>query len=88
VLHEVTVDAMIDHGGSKIAQRRLPARLREYAHLTLRTEDANAYSDDEARTARAVIDFLCSLTDKQAGYLHQRLTGDAVSRLSPYWLNL
>lgn len=88
VLHELTVDAMVDRGGNQIAQRRLPARLREYAHLTLRSEEANAFSDDEARTARAVIDFICSLTDKQAGLLHQRITGDAVARLSPYWLNV
>ena len=38
--------------------------------------------------SRPVIDFICTLTDKQATLLHQRLTGDNVGTLSPYWLNV
>lgn len=87
-LHQLSVDAFLDKRHNLAAQRRLPARLKDYAQLSLDTSEAEAFRDDEGRLARAVIDFLCSLTDKQAGFLHQRITGDAVARLSPYWLNL
>lgn len=39
-------------------------------------------------TSRPVIDFICTLTDRQATLLHQRLTGDSIGTLSPYWLNI
>jgi len=39
-------------------------------------------------TSRPVIDFICTLTDRQATLLHKRLTGDDVGTLSPYWLNV
>lgn len=39
-------------------------------------------------TSRPVIDFICTLTDKQATLLHKRLTGDDIGTLSSYWLNI
>lgn len=66
------------------SRRRLPARLQEYLAIAFGVDDL----DFPHAVARAVVDFICSLTDKQAGLLHQRLIGDSGPRLSPYWLNV
>ena len=66
------------------SRRRLPARLQEYLSIAIGVD----HLDFPQAVARSVTDFICSLTDKQAGLLHQRLTGDSGPRLSPYWLNV
>lgn len=66
------------------SRRRLPARLQEYLAIAFGVDNL----DFPHAVARAVVDFICSLTDKQAGLLHQRLIGDSGPRLSPYWLNV
>lgn len=72
----------------RVANRRLPPRLVEYLDNTFSDGSQDNFGSKEARVARAVVDFVCTLTDKQAALLHQRLTGDAVRPLSQYWLSL
>ena len=66
------------------SRRRLSARLQEY--LAIAASVGNL--DFPHAVARAVVDFICSLADKQAGLLHQRLIGNSGPRLSPYCLNV
>lgn len=51
-------------------------------------EDEQLANERKKITSRPVIDFICTLTDKQATLLHKRLTGDDIGILSPYWLNV
>jgi len=65
-------------------RRTVPARLEAFMVNAVEESDRELTQS----MARAVVDFICSLTDKQAGLLHQRIMGDAAPRLSPYWLNV
>ncbi|WP_179273109.1 MULTISPECIES: deoxyguanosinetriphosphate triphosphohydrolase family protein [unclassified Rhodococcus (in: high G+C Gram-positive bacteria)] len=69
---------------SWLAQRSLPPRLREYVGTSY--AEAEPSDSEDALAARGVVDFLCSLTDKQTSLLHQRITGDSIQSLPPYWL--
>lgn len=86
ILHQMTVKIFIDDGSAGQEAKRLPARL--YTYMLIAMNATGAHQSDEDRAARAVVDFICSLTDKQASFLHQRLTGNSISQLSPYWLNI
>lgn len=66
----------------------LPPRLVSYAQLALRDEDAAGYDTVEQRATRAVVDFICTLTDRQAGMLHGRLTGDGAGGVGHDWLTV
>jgi dGTPase len=65
----------------------LPPRLLSYTRLALR-DDASGYDTDEQRVTRAVVDFVCSLTDRQAAILHGRLTGDGPGGVGHDWLTI
>ncbi|GAA4738044.1 dNTP triphosphohydrolase [Amnibacterium soli] len=86
-LHEMAVATFVDGRGGAAGERRLPAKLVEYGRLAMASTDLDDYRNDEARVARAVLDYLCTLTDAQTSLLHQRLTGDAIADQAPYWLN-
>lgn len=86
-LLRLSVDATLDSQTSDIAMRKLPARLAQYCEEVRSNDEYAVYGNAKARLARAVVDFMCSLTDKQTALLHQRMTGDAVGVLSPGWLN-
>jgi len=66
----------------------LPPRLVSYAQLSLRDDDGSGYDTDEQRVTRAVVDFICSLTDRQAAMLHSRLSGDAPGGFGHDWLTV
>lgn len=72
-LHKLVVDAWID--GDEDARRAMPARLNEYCDEAAQPY-MSVYGTDEARLARATVDFICSLTDRQAILLSSRLKGD------------
>lgn len=85
-------DTSFGSKGSKDTRRLpltvLPPRLWEFCeHVATDPSMASAGSRD-GRLARAVVDFICSLTDKQATLLNERLTGNTVGALSPYWLTV
>lgn len=66
---------------------RLPTRLLDLWELTEAEPGANAYANPRARAARAVADYISSLTEAQAYDLHGRLRGAAgLSVLDP-WLS-
>lgn len=50
----------------------LPGRFRDYCEATLRHSD---YPDRDKSVARATVDFICSLTDKQAATMASQLAG-------------
>lgn len=75
--------------------KRVPVRLREYASKAL--GDAQQFSgdgdgieapDNSELLARAVADFICGLTDKQATLLHKKLTGNPSGGFSASWLSI
>ncbi|MBS3940850.1 MAG: dNTP triphosphohydrolase [Actinobacteria bacterium] len=66
----------------------LPPRLVSYGQLALRDDAAAGYDTVEQRATRAVVDFICSLTDRQAGMLHLRLTGDGSGGIGHDWLTI
>ncbi len=63
----------------------LPPRLASYARFALREDDHEAV---EQRATRAVVDFVCSLTDRQAATLHAQLTGDVPGGVGHDWLTV
>lgn len=65
----------------------LPPRLVSYAQLAL-GDDQAGYDTVEQQATRAVVDFVCSLTDRQAGMLHARLTGDGSGGVGHDWLTV
>jgi dGTPase len=65
--------------------QRLPARLRNLAALT-REEPTENYRSEEARRARAVADYIASLTEDQATDLFTRLNGGAQRSVLDPWL--
>ncbi|WP_076217470.1 MULTISPECIES: deoxyguanosinetriphosphate triphosphohydrolase family protein [Mycobacteriaceae] len=86
-LHSTAVKVFVD---GKANESVLPARLNEYANLCLGADldDGGGYRNDEARLARATVDFMCSLTDRQARIIHERIVGDSPTTLSPYAFKL
>ncbi|WP_421874675.1 deoxyguanosinetriphosphate triphosphohydrolase family protein [Mycolicibacterium wolinskyi] len=85
-LHHTTVKVFVD---GRAKESVLPARLVEYANLSLRADLGDSgYRNDESRLARATVDFMCSLTDRQARIIHQRIVGDSPIALSPYAFKL
>ena len=87
-LHALAIRVTSKSKSEPVFMRNLPARLAQYCEEVLSNDEYAVYGNAKARLARAVVDFLCSLTDKQAALLHQRMTGDTVGRLSPGWLNV
>lgn len=68
--------------GDKDEESRWPTRLHQLFALA-RTE---TYATEEARRARAVADFISSLTEDQARDLHARLRGGAAFSIQDRWL--
>jgi dGTPase len=66
---------------------RLPTRLVSL-HRNLRADPAamDTLSTDDARCARVVADYICSLTEEQLVDLHGRLTGHTVSSVQDGWI--
>lgn len=69
-------------------RRPLPARFQHYLMESLRSREFDVYGGPERKLARATVDFMCTLTDRQASLLHQRLTGDSVGPLPNYWMRV
>ena len=65
--------------------RRLPTRLRDLYSLAGNGPQEN-YPNDEARRARAIADYISSLTEDQATDLFERLTGVARHSVLDPWL--
>ncbi len=74
--------------GERRRRRPLPARFQHYLTNSLRSKEFDVYGGQERKLARATVDFMCSLTDRQASLLHQRLTGDNVGSLPNYWMRV
>lgn len=66
----------------------LPPRLVSYARHALGSDELAYYDTDEQRLTRATVDFVCSLTDRQAMLLTQRLTGDTAGGVGHDWLTV
>lgn len=62
---------------------RLPMRLREFILLA----EAETYGSQEAAIARAVADYIATLTEDQAVALHNRLTGVATGSVQDSWMS-
>lgn len=79
-LFDVLNDWASDASHDPVEDRRLPQQLREL--LTLVRADEEAYAsvqgDDQVLQARAVTDYIASLTETQATKLYLRLTGSQV----------
>lgn len=82
-LHEMAKSAWLH--GDQADRRRLPVLLHDYCDLcTQKVAKAPAgqgspegvYGTDEARIARATVDYICTLTDRQALMLSNRISGD------------
>jgi dGTPase len=66
---------------------RLPTRLRELYRITDEEEGSDVYQGDPARRrARAVADYISSLTEDQALDLHERLSGVAKHSVLDPWM--
>jgi dGTPase len=65
---------------------RLPTRLRDLFDLTFREPGSHAYANKEARRARAVADYIASLTEGQAIDLAHRLAGSGNQSVLDPWL--
>lgn len=74
--------------GTRIPNTILPARLWELCEHAVTDESMVAAGTRDGRLARAVVDFLCTLTDKQASLLNDRLAGNLTTNLSSNWLTL
>lgn len=70
--------------------RELPARLLEYLDIAFSPHEWVGYRpyDSKARIARAVVDYIVSLTEIQAFELHARLTGHSAKSILDNWLHL
>jgi len=64
-------------------RQRLPTRLRDLLTIT----EAEFYPSDEARNARAVADYISSLTEDQAMNMHARLLGYDRSSVHDTWVS-
>jgi dGTPase len=85
--HELTVRLCVDGWDKPWLRKRLPVRLQEYASAMLYEGRNTEFSNDDSRMARAVVDFICGLTDRQALLLHRRLSGDSRLGMAPGYLN-
>jgi dGTPase len=65
---------------------RLPTRLRDLFLLTANEPGREAYANKKARRARAVADYIASLTEEQATNLWQRLAGSGSHSVLDPWL--
>ncbi len=65
---------------------RLPKLLQDLYTLTMREPGGQAYANAHARRARAVADYIASLTEGQALNLHDRLTGTGNHSVLDPWL--
>jgi len=65
---------------------RLPQRLLDLYGLTASEPGRDAYNGPEPRQARAVADYIASLTETQAIDLHERLRGTGRHSVSDPWL--
>jgi dGTPase len=86
-IHAMTEDAWLS-AKSASARQGLPARLNDYCEFALTDPGMGSDLSDSKRLARATTDFITSLTDKQAGLLHRRLTGEPTDRSRLYWLRV
>jgi dGTPase len=82
--------AEADEKAGKRRMHRLPRRLMEWYELTATEEGASTYgqSEEEAapkRRARAVADYIASLTEGQALDLFERLRGSAPHSIMESW---
>jgi dGTPase len=66
-------------GKKRAASTTLPSRFNDYCLFALRFDGRGAYEHTSQRLARATVDFICSLTDRQAAGLAYRLTGQMTS---------
>lgn len=71
----------------KSEEYRLPTHLRELWAFSDSEEGVGEYPDDKARLARAVADYISSLTERQVEDLHARLTGQPGRSVLDPWMN-
>ena len=79
-------DVFLVNADKPEALRRLPVRLREYGRVGM-ANSSETVTDDQV-LSRAVIDFLCGLTDKQATLLHEKMTGNPSGGYAASWLSV
>lgn len=87
------VEALFDHlkewlqrADETGTQFRLPTRLADLYRITGSEPGSGAYANPEARRARAVADYISSLTEGQAGNLFERLHGVGQHSVLDPWL--
>ncbi|MGZ4508866.1 MAG: deoxyguanosinetriphosphate triphosphohydrolase family protein [Blastococcus sp.] len=69
------------------ARYRLPTGLRELRAFALEEEGVRAYPSETAQRARAVADYVSSLTERQVEDLHSRLTGRPGQSVLDPWMS-
>jgi dGTPase len=69
------------------ARYRLPTHLRELRDFALSEEGVGEYDDEKAQRARAVADYISSLTERQVDDLYSRLTGRRGQSVLDSWMN-
>ncbi len=82
-------DHLMDWHRAAVARKeeyRLPTRLRDLYGITAREPGSQAYANEEARRARAVADYLASLTEEQTVDLYERLSGQGGHSVLDPWL--
>jgi dGTPase len=68
------------------AEGGLPARLVDYLDIAFRQKPADGgYREERKSTARAVVDYIVSLTEGQTVDLHARLGGTSVESMLDGW---
>lgn len=55
----------------------MPPRFWDYRELALQASSIDGYSNTSQRMARATVDFICSLTDRQAAAMSRELEGQS-----------
>jgi dGTPase len=76
----------LDHEEEASRAYRLPTRLRDLYNLTKHEPGSEYYTSVKAQRARAIADYISSLTEKQAIDLHERLSGTAQHSILDPWL--
>lgn len=66
-------------GQKRAAATTLPSRFNDYCLFALHFKGRGQYEETDQRLARATVDFICSLTDRQAAALAYRLTGQTTA---------
>lgn len=77
-----------EYVGSEGGRGNLPARLREYTQIALHPDPAVGclnYRTDEQKLRRAVVDYICSLTERQVIQLATQLQGTGSRPLPGNW---